>query len=101
MCLWGCLVYSVHFLCDLRPHVLQIEEDRETQLAGSGCPSSPPLLPDLSHVQVQPLERAQSLNVLCIEGHVHHNQPAGAEQMLEWRKKNPKQPDSIQIFFIY
>ena len=39
-------------------------------------PPSPLLLPDLSHVQVQPLEALQCLNVLRVEGDIHDHQPA-------------------------
>ena len=38
-------------------------------------PPSPLLLPDLSHVQVQPLQRPQNLHVLCVERYINHDQP--------------------------
>lgn len=41
-----------------------------------GGPPSPLRLPDLGHVQVEPLQALQHLDVLRVERHVHHHQPA-------------------------
>lgn len=41
-----------------------------------GGPPSPLRLPDLGHVEVEPLQGLQRLDVLRVERHVHHHQPA-------------------------
>lgn len=49
---------------------------------GPSRPPSPLLLPNLSHVQVQLLQALQRQDVLRVEGHVHHHQPADTVRKL-------------------
>lgn len=44
---------------------------------------SPLLLPDLSHIQVQSLQRPQHLHILSVEGYIHNHQPGN-----QMRKEN-------------
>lgn len=55
-------------------------------------PPSPLLLPDLGHVEVEPLEALQRLDVLRVERHVHHHQPVLRSSVVD-------HPESSQLPF--